>query len=253
MYAIASLLLVIAVSLVVTRVATVMLTATGLPREVARFQSRSAFTGAGFTTRESEAVLAHPLRRRIVMTLMLLGNAGIVASVGSLMIGFTRGRGGNDELIKVGELVLGLLAIVWVSRSSFVDRRLTRLIGSLLRRWTDIETRDRADLLRVAGDFSVVELSARAGDWLTGRTLAELALRDEGIAVLGLTRAGRYLGIPKGGTRVEAGDTLVVYGRGSEVAELDARPAGEAGDHRHQAAVERHELRDVVASDTAGG
>jgi hypothetical protein len=46
-YAIASLLLIIAVSLVVRRVATVMLTATGLPRQVARFQARSALTGAG--------------------------------------------------------------------------------------------------------------------------------------------------------------------------------------------------------------
>src|SRR5919108_324765 len=91
MYAIGSLLVVIAIGLLVTRIATVMLIATGLSRETARFQARSAFTGSGFTTSEAEAVVSHPVRRRIVATLMLLGNAGIVTVVGSLVLGFAGG------------------------------------------------------------------------------------------------------------------------------------------------------------------
>ena len=58
--AVASLLVVIVISLMVTRMATIALTATGLSRESARFQARSAFSGAGFTTSESEAVVRHP-------------------------------------------------------------------------------------------------------------------------------------------------------------------------------------------------
>lgn len=248
MYAIASLLVIMAVSLVVTRVATVMLTATGLPREVARFQARSAFTGSGFTTSESEQVLDHPLRRRIVMTLMLLGNAGLVAGVGSLMIGFTRGRGGSDEWVKLGELVAGLLALVWVSRSQAVDRRLTALISAVLRRYTDVETRDHAELVALAGDYAVSELVVEDGDWAAGRTLAELALRDEGIAVLGLTRRGAYLGTPTGSTRVLPGDALVLYGRDDDIAGLDCRPAGPEGDRLHREAVARQLARELTAA-----
>ncbi|HUW03445.1 MAG TPA: hypothetical protein VMW08_13900, partial [Acidimicrobiales bacterium] len=66
-------------SLLVTRVATVMLTLTGMSRESARFQARSAFSGTGFTTTESESVVNHPVRRRIILSLILLGNAGIVS------------------------------------------------------------------------------------------------------------------------------------------------------------------------------
>jgi TrkA-C domain len=238
-YAIGSLLLIIAVSLVVTRVATVVLTATGLSREVARFQARSAFTGAGFTTSESEEIVGHPLRRRVVMGLMLLGNAGIVASVGSLMVGFTRGHSGNDELIKIGELATGLLAIVWISRSSIVDRRLNELIRLALHNWTDVETRDRADLLELADDYAVTELVVADGEWVASRTLADLSLRDEGIAVLGVTRGGVYTGTPKGDTCVEPGDTLVLYGLGEALAELDCRPAGAEGERRHAIAVTR--------------
>ena len=59
-----SLLLILAISLVTTRVAALVLERTGLSREIARFQARSAFTGVGFTTAEAESVVGHPVRRR---------------------------------------------------------------------------------------------------------------------------------------------------------------------------------------------
>ena len=96
MIAISSLLLVVAVSLLITRVATVVLVATGMSKPSARFQARSAFTGSGFTTRESENVVDHPTRRRVIMTLMLLGNAGIVASASTLILGFKQSNFGRE-------------------------------------------------------------------------------------------------------------------------------------------------------------
>lgn len=80
MVAIASLLVIVTISVVVTRVATSALELTGVSRELATFQARSAYTGVGFTTEEAEAVVTHPIRRRIVLNLMLLGNAGSPAS-----------------------------------------------------------------------------------------------------------------------------------------------------------------------------
>jgi hypothetical protein len=44
-------------SLLITRVATVIVTATGMSRQAARFQARAAFIGAGFTTSESAQVV----------------------------------------------------------------------------------------------------------------------------------------------------------------------------------------------------
>lgn len=95
MVAIASLLLIVALSLLVTRVAAVILVATGTAHHVARFQARSAFTGAGFTTSESERVVNHPLRRKVIATLMLLGNVGIVGAAGTAILGFQRGAVGQ--------------------------------------------------------------------------------------------------------------------------------------------------------------
>ena len=85
-----SLLVVVILSLMVVRIATIALALTGLSDQLARFQARSAFTGAGFTTKESEKVMQHPVRRRIILLLMLLGNAGFITAVSSLILSFMR-------------------------------------------------------------------------------------------------------------------------------------------------------------------
>ena len=88
MIPIISLLIVLFISILLTRIATVALTHTGLSRESAKFQARSAFTGVGFTTSESEKVVNHPTRRRILLLLMLVGNAGVVTAVSALIVSF---------------------------------------------------------------------------------------------------------------------------------------------------------------------
>lgn len=239
MIAITSLLLVVTISLLVTRVATVILTATGMSREVARFQARSAFTGTGFTTKEAEDAINHPIRRKVVATLMLLGSAGIVAAASTTILGF-RGGGVGHQWWRILELVLGLMVLVYLSRSRWVDRRLNAGIGRVLARFTDLQTRDLAGLLDLSGDYSVSELAIDPGDWAADRTLGELKLRDEGVVVLGVTRPdGRYVGAPTFATHIDVGDVLLVYGRETALAELDDRPAGEAGDVAHESAVAR--------------
>ncbi len=241
MIAIGSLLLVLVVSMLVTRVATVILVATGMSQHVARFQARSALSGAGFTTSESEQVVDHPVRRKVIANLMLLGNAGIVAAASSTIIGFRSGAAGAQGW-RVLELVGGMFAIVWLSRRAYVDRHLTSGISRLLRRFTDIETRDIAGLLQLSGDYSISELAVRDGDWLEGSTLAALGLRDEGVVILGLTRAGAgFIGTPTGRTTLRAGDVLLIYGRDELLNDLDDRPAGAEGDRAHQTAVARQE------------
>lgn len=96
MIAIISLLTVLVVSLAVVRVATVALTLTGLSRELARFQARSAFTGSGFTTAESERVVQHPVRRRIIMLLMLLGSAGLVTAMSTMLLSILQLTSGDS-------------------------------------------------------------------------------------------------------------------------------------------------------------
>ena len=238
--AVALLLVVALVSLLITRIATVALTVTGMTQPMARFQARSALSGVGFTTSESEAVVAHPVRRRIVMALMLIGNVGLVTSVAGLLGGFLRADA-TQSMVRVGILVAGLAGVYWLSKSSIVDRQLSRLIGRLLSRYTDLEVTD-ADrlLLHLSGAYAIEEVAVQDGTWLAGRTLGELRLRDEGIVVLGASRDGEYHGAPDGDTELHPGETLIVYGRGGALAVLGGRPEGDEGEQAHADALRMH-------------
>ncbi|MGH2687841.1 MAG: hypothetical protein ACRDKW_03400 [Actinomycetota bacterium] len=96
MIGVASLLVALTLASLVTRVSTVALRATGLSHDVARFQARSAFWGVGFTTAESEDLVNHPVRRRIVTTPVLLSGAGIVTTLASLLLSFADTSGYPD-------------------------------------------------------------------------------------------------------------------------------------------------------------
>jgi len=236
--AVVSLLVVLTVSLLITRVATVALTATGLSRESARFQARSAFSGSGFTTSESEAVVRHPVRRRVIMLLMLFGNAGIVAVIASFVLTFVEPASGALPVVRIGTLLLGLLGLLALANSRLVDRWITALTMRALRRWSDLDTRDYAGLLHVGGEYLVTELLVRDEDWLAERDLESLALRKEGAVLLGIERPdGTYVGVPHGDAVIHAGDVLVLYARRGVIAQLDARRRDAGGDEEHQAAV----------------
>lgn len=242
MYAVILLLVVAMLSLLITRVATIALTATGMSRSSARFQARSALTGVGFTTTESEAVVAHPARRRIVMALMLVGSVGLATSIAGILAGVVGRAGATDRVFRAAVLVAGMALIYRISTSKRVDRRLASVIGRALARFTDLDVRDYAALLHVSGEYEVKEMVAVPDGWMTGRILGDLRLRDEGILVLGIARAdGSYLGVPTKHTRIEPGDTVILYGRDGRFAELTARPPGAAGDEAHERAVARQQ------------
>jgi hypothetical protein len=245
MIPIITLLVVVILSILVTRFATIALTYTGLSRETARFQARSAFTGVGFTTTESENVVNHPVRRKILMLLMLFGNAGIVTVIASVVLAFI-----NIEISGGGKWRLGLLAaglvVLWLlSLSKWIDYRLSKFINYMLRRYTKLDVRDYASLLHMAGEFRVSEMYVEPGDWLTNSTLEELRLQDEGIMVLGITRKkGNYIGAPDGSMRILPGDVLILYGRAPSFDALDIRRRGKRGDKEHDRAVE--EFKEIV-------
>jgi hypothetical protein len=233
-----SVVVVVFLARAIIRVATTALVMTGMSRESARFQARSAFLGVGFTTAEAESVVNHPLRRRIVMWLMWIGNAGIITVLGGLVISFS---GDGSTWARVATIVGGLVLLTLLARSPLVTKTLERVIQRALCRFGGLDVRDYAGLLHVGGGWTIDELRVREDDWLAGRTLGELGLRDEGLLVLGIDRRnGDYAGAPHPSDEVRSGDTLVIYGQRERIAELDRRGAGAAGDRAHEQAVAAH-------------
>jgi Trk K+ transport system NAD-binding subunit len=237
-----SLIIVLALSLICIRVATVALALTGLSEELARFQAQSAFFGVGFTTAESESVVGHPVRRRIISTVMILGHAVFATAVSALILSFINAE--REEVFLHLGLISGGVLLLWIVFSSaWIGRRLSRLISLALRRWTKLNVRDYASLLRLSGRYTVTETLIQPKDWVADKNLGELDLPGEGVLILGIQRAGgSYVGAPTGKTHIYEKDTMILYGRQEALAEIDRRRTGQAGDNAHKKAMAKQRI-----------
>ena len=242
-----TLLLIILFSIIVNKIATAALVRTGLSRDVASFQAQSAFSGVGFTTSESEYVVNHPVRRRIIRILMLLGSAGTTSAVATLILTFI-GQTASGALVRLAVLALGLAALYVFATSKRIDAAIGRVIEWALDRFTSIRVVDYESLLGIARGYIVSTIRVGPESWLAGKTIGEAHLREEGIVVLGIYRhlGDRviYIGAPKPDTKILPGDELVVYGPEEAIADLATRLRGPDGDARHRAMIERQRLRE---------
>jgi NhaP-type Na+/H+ and K+/H+ antiporter len=242
MIPILTLIFVVAISMFITKAATLALIHTGMSRERARFQARSAFSGAGFTTSESEVVVKHPVRRKIIMVLILLGNAGVVTVISSLILGFTGQENNTSETRNILLLVFGASLLFLATRSDRIDRFIEKMINYYLNRFTDIRPKNFSKMMTIMEDYEVSEVNISENKWLQGKSLKDLKLTEEGLLVLGIIRNDNtYIGVPRGRYQIEAEDKLIVYGKGDRVAALSKRSDALAGKQEHKESVEAHE------------
>jgi hypothetical protein len=237
-------LTVLFLSLLITRLATMALTLTGLSRQVARFQARSAFTGTGFTTAESEDIVSHPVRRQIVMWLMIVRSAGVITIIISVILSFLGPEENITKLLRLAWLVGGIVVLWLLTISRTVTEWIENIMERFLKRYTDLDVRDYLALLKLSGDYAVDEIHVDEDEWLAEKNLAECNLPEEGVTVLGINRSdGSYVGAPRGGTTIHAGDTVLLYGQSSVLQELDRRRTGGVGDAAHRKATEDEQQR----------
>ncbi len=248
-------LLVVLFSIIVVRIGTVALKMTGLSRDVAAFQAQSAFSGVGFTTSESEYVVSHPVRRRIIRILMLLGSAGLTSAMATLVLTFV-GTSPQEMLDRAIWLAIGLAALFFFARSKLIDRGLSWIIERALEKFTHIRIYDYEQLLGLSKGYTISMINVKDNSWLAGRKLRELRLNDEGVLVLAIYRKvdgqERFIGAPRGDTIILPGDTLVCYGPEETLMNLSQRLKGPQGDREHLEAVRKEELRKKIREAQGG-
>ncbi len=244
MIAAITLFLVVSLSALITKIATIALAHTGLSTESAKFQARSAYTGVGFSTSESEKIVNHPVRRKIVYSLMLIGNAGIVTVMSSLILTFILPNTLASKLYGL-LIVVGGMILVWLGiRSRWVDRALSRIISKMLHKYTSIQILDFAAVLHLKEDYRISEIKIQDDNWMAYKTLQEMQLRHEGITVLGVDRDDLdYLGSPSGEFEILPGDVVTLYGKAFGIRNLAQRKRDYKGTEEHVKSVEKEKRK----------
>ncbi|MCB1209288.1 MAG: TrkA C-terminal domain-containing protein [Verrucomicrobiales bacterium] len=202
------------VSLLAVRVGSTALMMTGLSWDAASFQAYSAFFGVGFTTREAELVMNHPLRRRIIRDLIFAGNVGLTSALATLVVTLLQSGTGGHAVVIVGTLLAGLILLCWLFRVSWFQRLLDHIIQRTLESAGMVKVLDYELLLRIRAGYVVSEIEVLPGTLLDGRTLRDTRPRDVGVMILAIKRSGQDLpGLPGPAHLIQAGDVLTVYGK----------------------------------------
>ncbi len=204
-------LLIVFVSFLIVKAATIALMMTGLEGRKAQFQALSAFTGTGFTTKEAESIVNHDKRRKITSWLMILGNAGVVTVIVTATSSLVSSKG-LQLPINIVLLLIGLYVIYKVATLNGFVRRWESFIENKLIKTGNYEEGPTEDLLHLLEGHVLVRVIVKNNSSLAGATLKDSHLTEQGLIVLGIEREGRWMGIPKGTEVIHEHDRLVVYG-----------------------------------------
>jgi hypothetical protein len=207
---------VIALSWFIRQGATIALMLTGMDRRKARFEVLSAFFGVGFTTRNSEEIISHPQRRKVISTVIILGNAGLITIIASLVGTVAKA---SVATVPVGLLVaVGVLLLLWriaVWRGWMA--RFEKWFEHRLLQGKVFKKRKLLEMLEIEKGYVVGKVLARPGSEFLDRQLADLKLANKGLLVLAINRKGKIIRPPKAENYIREGDILTVFGKRKQI------------------------------------
>jgi hypothetical protein len=220
------------VSWIVVQAGATALMMTGLSRSVAEFQAISCFFGVGFTTREAEMIVTHPMRRRIAAHLIVVGNIGLTSAVGAFIIAFM----GEDTdfldhvmnadepvsfMFRLGFIILGVGLIAVFFRLGFVKAIIEWVVKQSLEHTHAIRVMDYETVLRSNAGYAVMQVELDPSNEYIGRTLAGAQLGSKGVLILSIERkSGEQIGTPHPTSELLEGDMLTVYGHEDAIKEV---------------------------------
>ena len=241
MIGIITFLTIITMTLLTTRIAAVALSLTGMSDSSAKFQARSALSGTGFTTVESEVIMTDHRRRNIILKLMLIGNVGFVATMATGVSSFIYMKS-DEGCLSIIVFLSGLAFLLFLTVSKTTEKYLRKIIQKIFREHTDFAVKDFDNLLCLNGKFILAEIPVEKNDWLKNKSLKEAQLNKEGVLVLGIRKStGEYIGIPQPDTIFQLDDLIILYGHSEQLDAINKRSAGHKGETSHKKGIKNNE------------
>ena len=205
------LLIIIIISYCIVRSGAIALEMTGVSIHIARFQALSAFTGTGFTTQETEIIVNHPIRRKIISSLMILGNAGIVSIIGAFIFSF--GETGSFNPLFTLIIIVAVAGLYKIAVHRTVDTKLSETIRQNLRTRLHIEKVLIEEIIHQPEGYGVASVIIVKNSKNSQHTLEDLGLKDNNIIVLSIEREGSIIPQPASETQLNEDDRLICFGK----------------------------------------
>ena len=213
-------LVTILISFIVVRIGGFALQLTGMEPGVANFQALSAFSGTGFTTTEAERVVRHRMRRRIITILIVLGNAGLVTIIATLVASFTQVTGYSWFFIRLAIIIAGIFVLYrFIVGRSRIGGRIAEWFRKPLMNYILKGTPATEEIVHMGKDWGVNFVMIKGDSKNIGLSLTE-AVAEADLEILAIDRADGLLPRPDKNEKIMEGDRLLVYGNRKSVTRL---------------------------------
>jgi len=200
---------------------------TGLEIAVARFQVVSMLTATGFTTKESELIASHPVRRRIAIFLILFGVFSLAVVIASISQILTK----DFKMIHlVG--ITAFFAMVWLAfKNNALKDAWTQRFHKHLTKEYELHEMPIQEVLYINENDLFTAIRIDGDSQLIKQQIAAIFTLDEDVLLLLVIRGEEKIRQESQQLEVQEGDELIVYGAkkvieqkfSSELARMKAR------------------------------
>ncbi len=208
---------IVVIYLFVIEIFTVIFRITGMSYETANYQAISLLTTCGFTTSESEIVIATKHRRQVAKWAMLFGymfSVILATSIINVIMSITRSKDETDIYSLFSIIFITLIFIILVRL-----KKLKKIIDNLIKKVVESIFMKRAlinpfYILEVYGDQAICELLVtHVPDEIAGKTIFESGVRNKyGISYISINRKNENRVIDPFSDIINKNDKVVIYG-----------------------------------------
>ncbi|MFB9327696.1 hypothetical protein ACFFSY_17350 [Paenibacillus aurantiacus] len=208
----------------VVEISSELLIVTGLKRDISRFQVISMLTGTGFTTKESELILRHPIRRKIGIALILFGAFSLAVVISSI----TNILADDFRIPQLLIATASLLLVCFIVKHRRFHAKASPLFEKHLQQDFQLHELPIQEVLYVRDNdlFAAVSLHEHSGH--IGRQARDVFGEEEDVNLLYIKRGQVHLRTSVRQETLAEGDVLFVYGDKAQIKEKFKEELSEA-------------------------
>lgn len=200
--------------IIIINIFAILFRLTGVPMHKAKFQVISLLTSTGFTTKESEIITQHPLRRKIASWLMIFSYLSTAILISFILGIITNGITNAKSLSIAGGFIIGFAIIVLLIMRSSIPEKIELFIERIIlksKRWHSMHEDSLINIFQKKG-YGICEIYIGKTNYLVGKNIMESGLKDLEIQVLSIDRGDKLVNFPSPNYIFEVTDKITVYG-----------------------------------------
>lgn len=215
---------VIILFMIISEIFTVLFRLTGLSEDKARFQTISLLTNCGFSTKESEIIMAVSSRRRLARVAMILGyifSACLISAIVTLIFNLSQTQ--QDQfwlplLICAGVIIFFALIL----KIKFIKKGFDNIIFKLGHKLSHKKNQNLIKIIDNYGPNSIAEITLSiVPEEFIDKTIEQIKIKQNyGILILAITRGTKTISNVQRQDTFQENDIITVYGNISNIKEV---------------------------------